>query len=314
MTLLAAVWVRLSNCNGDCIMSNNPQNGVCAVVVAFSPRVEDLGNLARVRPQVQNLVVVDNGSPQQALEALRAACLALECTLIENGENRGIAAALNAGVQWAQSIGSRWVALFDQDSAVTPGFIAQMLADFSYYAAQRNILLLVPRYRDPKTGVERDCCLDEDGGPFVTITSGSLLPTEAFEKCGYFREELFIYTVDDEFSLRLRSQGYSIALSPHAILLHVSGVPSYYSIFGKQLFQTTNYRPGVRYYISRNRVWMSRKYGPQYPRWVRGALRSSLIDLCKLFIAEESRWAKIRMIFLGFRDGMMGRMGKTIAL
>jgi len=289
-------------------------NGVCAVIVTFRPAIEDLGNLAKVRPQVESLVVVDNGSPEDKLQLLRAASRELDFTLIENRENKGIAAALNIGVKWAQGNGSEWVALFDQDSAVTDGFIAQMLADFEQFARQRNILLLVPRYRDPESGVERVCPMDGDGGPFVTITSGSLLPIGAFEKCGYFKEELFIYTVDDEFSLRLRSHGYSIALSPHAVLLHASGIPSYYSVFGKQLFQTTNYRPGVRYYISRNRVWMALRYGGRYPRWVRGAFRSSLIDLCKLAIAEDFRWAKVKMVFLGFRDGMLGRMGKTINL
>ena len=289
-------------------------NQVCAVIVTFRPRAEDLGNLARVRPQVEDLVVVDNGSPGEELLLLRAASRELNFALIENGQNLGIAAALNIGVKWAQTHGSKWVALFDQDSAVTDGFMAQMLADYEHYAGQRNILLLVPRYKDPQSGVERVCPMDEDGGPFVTITSGSLLPVSAFEKCGYFKEELFIYTVDDEYSLRLRSSGYSIAVSPHAVLLHASGVPSYYSLFGKQLFQTTNYRPGVRYYISRNRVWMTLMYGARYPRYVRGALRSSVIDFFKLAIAEEYRWSKAKMIFLGFRDGLLGRMGKTITL
>jgi rhamnosyltransferase len=290
-------------------MSNNR---VCAVVVTFRPRAEDLVNLARVRPQVQDLVVVDNGSPEDKLQLLREFSRDLEFVLIENGQNLGIAAALNAGVQWAQSNQSNWVVLLDQDSSVTDGFIPQMLADFADQASRRNILLLVPRYRDPESGVERVCCLDEDGGPFVTITSGSLLPISAFDKCGYFKEELFIYTIDDEYSLRLRSSGYSIGLSPNAVLLHVSGVPTYYRLFGRQLFQTTNYRPGVRYYISRNRIWMLRRYGAKYPRWVRGAFRSSLIDLCKLAIAEDARWAKFRMIVLGFRDGMLGRMGRTV--
>jgi rhamnosyltransferase len=289
-------------------------NAVCAVVVTFSPRPEDLGNLAKVRPQVEDLVVVDNGSSEEKLQLLRTARQELNFALIENGQNLGIAAALNIGVRWAQQNGSKWVALFDQDSAVTDGFIPQMLADFEYYASQRNILLLAPRYKDPKSGIERVCGLDEDGGPFVTITSGSLLPIDAFEKCGYFKEELFIYTVDDEYSLRLRSQGYSIALSPHAVLLHTSGIPSSYSVFGKQLFETTNYRPGVRYYVSRNRVWMSRMYGAQYPRWVRGALRASIIDLFKLAIAEESRLVKVKMVFLGFRDGLLGRMGKRVTM
>jgi rhamnosyltransferase len=295
------------------VLEGSP-NSVCAVIVTFRPRLEDLGNLARVRSQVQSLVVVDNGSPEDKLRLLRTKSRELNFTLIENGENLGIAAALNIGVRWAQAYGSQWVALFDQDSAVTEGFMVQMLADFEHYANQRNILLLVPRYRDPHSGAERVCCLDKDGGPFVTITSGSLFPVSAFKECGYFMEELFVYTVDDEYSLRLRSKGYSIALSPRAVLLHASGNPSYFSVFGRQIFQTTNYRPGVRYYISRNRVWMSLMYGPQYPRWVRGALRASLIDLFRLAIAEDYRWAKFKMIFLGLRDGMLGRMGRTITL
>jgi rhamnosyltransferase len=290
------------------------QNCVCAVIVAFRPRVEDLANLAEVRPQVQDLVVVDNGSAEEMLMLLRAASRELKFILIENGENLGMGAALNIGAKWAQANGAKWIALFDQDSRVTGGFIAQMLVDFEYYRAQRNIMLLIPRYRDPQSGVERVCGLDKDGGPFVTITSGSLLPVAAFEKCGYFNEDLFIYTVDDEYSLRLRSQGYSIALSPHAVLLHASGIPSFFKIFGKPWFQTTNYRPGVRYYISRNRIWMALRYGARYPRWARGALRASFIDLCKFAIAEDSRWAKIKMVFLGFRDGMLGRMGKTVTL
>jgi hypothetical protein len=63
------------------------QNGVCAVIVAFRPKVEDLGNLAEVRPQVQHLVVVDNGSAEETLKSLRTASRVLKFVLIENGEN-----------------------------------------------------------------------------------------------------------------------------------------------------------------------------------------------------------------------------------
>ena len=289
-------------------------NGVCAVIVTFHPHARDFQNLGKVRSQVGKLVVVDNGSPEQTRETLRSYSRELNFELVENGSNLGIGAALNIGVKWAQANGAKWVALFDQDSTVTEGFIDWMLVDFDYFQTQRNIMLLVPRYKDPQSGVERVCGLDADGGPFVTITSGSLLPVTAFESCGYFNEDLFIYTVDDEYSLRLRSQGYSIALSPHAVLLHRSGSPSCFKIFGKAWFQTTNYKPGVRYYISRNRIWMAFRYGARYPRWARGALRASLIDLFRLTIAEEYRWSKVKMVFLGFRDGMLGRMGKTVTL
>ena len=258
------------------------------------------------------MVVVDNGSPEETLQSLRRLSREVPFKLIENSANLGIAAALNTGIRWGESNGAEWIALFDQDSTITDGFIAQMLADFEEQSRKRDILLFVPRYRDPDTGVERVCPMHEDGGPFVTITSGSLLPARAFQLCGYFREELFIYTVDDEFSLRLRSKGYSIGMSKTAVLLHASGIPTPFKLLNKIRFTTTNYRPSSRYYVSRNRVWMIRHYGSKYPRWVRGALRASVIDVIKILIAEKSRWPKLKMIFCGYRDGIMYRMGKTV--
>jgi rhamnosyltransferase len=287
-------------------------NSVFAVIVTFRPRPQDLENLAVIRPQIQELVVVDNGSPDEMVQSLRLLSCKVPFKLIENSANLGIATALNAGIRWSESHGAKWVALFDQDSRVTDGFIPQMLEDFENQARKRDILLIVPRYRDPETGVERVCGMDEDGGPFVTITSGSLMPVRAFKECGYFREELFIYTVDDEFSLRLRSKGFSIGLSEAAVLLHASGVPTPFKLLNKISFTTTNYRPSARYYMSRNRVWMIRNYGSKYPRWVRGALRSSAIDVFKILVAEKSRWQKLKMIFCGYRDGILYRMGKTV--
>jgi rhamnosyltransferase len=290
-----------------------PTNEICAVVVTYHPQPRDFENLRILREQVDDLVVVDNGSSADVRDRLQSASRDLNFALIEHGENLGIGAGLNTGVKWAERRGSKWVALFDQDSRVTDGFIAQMLADFHESAIPRAVLLIIPGYRDPHTAVERVCALDSDGGPFVTITSGSMLPIVAFQRLGYFREDLFIYTVDDEFSLRLRSMGYSIALSSRAILLHKSGSPTYTQMWGIR-FSTTNYKAAVRYYVSRNRVWMIRHYGSAYPRWARGAVRASIVDICKLLIAEKSKLDKLGMIAYGVWHGVRGRLGRTVAI
>ncbi len=60
-------------------------NAVCAVIVTFRPRAQDFANLARIRPQVEKLVVVDNGSSDQALQQLHMASQELNYALIENG-------------------------------------------------------------------------------------------------------------------------------------------------------------------------------------------------------------------------------------
>ena len=54
-------------------------NTVCAVIVTFRPRAQDFVNLAKLRPQVEKLVVVDNGSSDQALQQLRMASHELSC-------------------------------------------------------------------------------------------------------------------------------------------------------------------------------------------------------------------------------------------
>src|ERR1700730_12863141 len=92
---------------------------VSAIVVTFHPRKDHFQNFAKIRAQVDLLVVVDNGSAEDELAQIRESRDELHFNLIENGENLGIAAALNLGVRVAQREGCRWVALFDQDSAVT---------------------------------------------------------------------------------------------------------------------------------------------------------------------------------------------------
>lgn len=279
-----------------------------AIVVTYHPRTEYIRNLAAIRAQVDLLIVVDNGSAQGQLQQIRRASQDTGFTLIENGENLGIAAALNLGVRRAQQEGCRWVALFDQDSVLTEEFIATMIAEFQAYRPNKQIMQLVPRYLDPETGVERPVCTSEDGGAFLTITSGSLFSMEAFEQCGLFQEDLFIYCVDDDFSLRLRKQGFFIGVSRKAVLLHQSGHPTSRKLFGRTL-TTKNYRPEVRYYYARNKVWILRTHGRTFPRLIAPTLREFLTIPLKIALMEDAWWNKNKQFFRGLADGVAGRMG-----
>ncbi|MGA9071077.1 MAG: glycosyltransferase, partial [Terracidiphilus sp.] len=159
------------------------KNFVCAVVVTYHPKPEDIENLAKVRPQVEDLVVVDNGSSAETLKLLRAASAAGTYTLIENGENLGIAAALNMGVQYSIDRGFVWTILFDQDSSVTPDYISAMLkAIESTKESFLNVGIFCPRYVDRNTGIERPLFnVDEYGEPLSNMTSGSMIPNELFK-------------------------------------------------------------------------------------------------------------------------------------
>jgi rhamnosyltransferase len=280
-----------------------------AIVVTFHPRTEYVQNLANIRAQVDLLIVVDNGSNEDELAQIRLASQESGFKLIENGDNLGIAAALNIGVQEAQKEGCRWVTLLDQDSAVTEGFVATMIADFQAYSQQRKIMQIVPRYLDPETGIERAVSPFEDGGAFLTITSGSLFSMEAFEKCGLFQEDLFIYCVDDDYSLRIRKSGFYIGVSRNAVLLHQSGHPTSRKLFGITL-TTKNYRPEVRYYYARNKVWILRFYGKAFPRLIVPTLREFVTIPLKIAHMEDASWQKIKLFVRGLADGVAGKMGR----
>jgi rhamnosyltransferase len=285
-------------------------NNVTAVVVTFHPDNEVLANLSKVHQQVQSMVVVDNGSHLESLAPLRAASASAGFHLIENGENLGVATALNIGIRQAQALGAVWILLFDQDSAVTRGFTQAMLDGFASSRWGSHLAILVPHYIDKRLGSPLSAILVKGEELEIAITSGSLVPISVFRVHGLFEDGLFIDAVDFEFSLRVRSRGLHIEECSKAVLLHSPGTPKTYRFRGHYLFQTTNYSPVRRYYQARNNIWMVRHYGTRFPSFCFKRSFDIAKDYVKILIFENARWSKLRAGWKGTLDGVAGRMGR----
>jgi rhamnosyltransferase len=293
--------------------SPNDSTAVSAVVVTYHPNATMLKNLRKVLTQVQGLVVVDNGSGAEEVKALRAASQTIGFHLIENEENVGLAEALNQGVRRVKSEGYPWVILFDQDSIITGGFVGQMFSAWEVHPNRERVGSLHPKYVDPETGVESRVRRASDGGPVFSLTSGALMPVWIFDKIGWFASEYFIDFVDFEYCLRIRAAGYLVADSRHAVLLHHVGHPKKIRFLGFS-FRPTNHSPMRRYYMSRNRVAVYRKYFRLFPSWIFQSMNESLRETVKCFLGEQSRARKFRSFLLGTWDGLTGRMGKREGL
>ena len=284
---------------------------VCAVVVTFHPDRTVAANLAAIRPQVAGMTVVDNGSPAEELAGLRGEAARLGFTLLENGANLGIAAALNRGVRWAAEHGFRSVLLLDQDSRVTEDFAAVMLACAERSALGERLAILVPRYVDSRSGKVLPPPATRTGGALqAATTSGSLMPLAIFAAAGCFWEELFIDGVDYEYSLRLRSLGYSIAECPEAVLLHAPGTPIFFRLPGtRRIVQAANYSPLRRYYQERNKVLIARRHWREHKAFLAGQFIISIKDMMKIVLMEPGKLRKIRFFLRGVVDGVRGRSG-----
>lgn len=283
---------------------------VCAVIVSYHPNSVIVENLRKIRTQVKGLVVVDNGSTPEEICPLRVASQKLGFHLIENRENLGIAEALNQGARWAQSNPYQWVIFFDQDSGITDGLVAQMFTAWESHPQQFRVGSIHPQYLDPATGAESFVRRASDGGPVMSMTSGALMPMWIFEKIGWFAPEYFIDCVDFEYSLRIRAAGYLIADAKNAVLLHAAGRADKNNSLSGFSFRPTHYSATRRYYISRNRIALYRKYFRIFPRWIVQSMYDGLRETMKCFVSEQDRSLKFRSFLLGTWDGLTGRMGK----
>jgi rhamnosyltransferase len=288
-------------------------NSVCAVIVTFRPKADALENLAKVRPQVQGLVVVDNGSSAEALAPFRAAIGDLDFTLIENGENLGIATALNIGVRWAQSKDYEFVALFDQDSTVSEGFIETMLSKYRSQIEPDIYAIVTPTYANRTTGEVKVLYYMKDGN-FLPMTSGSLIPIRVFSSIGWFEEDFIIDYVDVDFALRALALGYSTLLAREAILWHTVGSPRKHTILRVKSVTTTHHAPARRYYMTRNRLVVIIRYGRQYPRFCSDVLITMFKQTIKAFMLEENRFQILLNTARGVLDAFRLRMGKVVEL
>lgn len=296
---------------------------ICAVVVTYKPDLATLGHLLdALAPQVTSIVMVDNGS-EMDLQAWNKARQSNAGELFLLGENKGIAAAHNVGIQWARNHRAEFVLLMDQDSVPMPDMVVRLRSTYAKLAAQGvPVAALGPQFRDSdkgslsqfvKVGVlgfTRLAC--SPASPFVEadiiVSSGSLLPLAAIEAVGLMDEGLFIDHVDTEWCLRAKAKCFRIFGVCDAVMTHTLGEQRKKIWFLRQR-SVPFHHPFRYYYMFRNSMLLYRRsYIPR--NW-------KLADIAKCFrvviffsLAAPNRFACIKMMVLGLADGLKGISGK----
>jgi len=287
---------------------------ICAIVVSYNPSPSLLENVAALASQVDEVVVVDNGSSSESRDILAQLDGIPGCRLICNADNLGIAAALNAGVRYALTIGYDWIATFDQDSTVTDGYIHSLIDAWEECPFRDQVALVSPRYRDRKTGLissyDRKKSQGKSAEVQTTMTSGNIVRADAFERAGFFDESFFMDCVDHEFCLRLRRNGYRIVESRDSILLHSLGDMTLHRLLGRQ-FKVYNHLPFRRYYNVRNRIVIYRRYLFRFPAWIFHDLFNLCREIAGIVLFEKDSALKLSAVCRGAFDGIAGKTGRT---
>lgn len=300
-------------------MSECPPTG--AIVVTFFPDGRVTARLSAIRREVQRLVIVDNGSPAEVVGALNVWADANGATVVSFGENRGLATALNQGMEWCEGAGCEWAITFDQDSTPLPGFAAAAMATVRAAIAPEQVAVVGARTSDESTGREdrwlrpawygfrRLPCGREDLADVTfVITSGALTRVSAWRALGGFDDGLFIDYIDHDFCLRARRRGWRTMISAGARLQHNLGARRNVMVAGRKMCPT--FHSATRhYYIARNRVLMWRRHVWRYPHWWLFDAVFGGLNVVRVLVAEDRRREKVKAMALGTWHGLLGRRG-----
>jgi rhamnosyltransferase len=287
-----------------------------AVVSLFNPTDGVLANTAALLAQVDSVIVVDDGSPQDPARIL--AKLAEQGCIVERlPQNSGIAAALNAGITKALTAGAKpnYVLTMDQDSLLDPGYVDALLSAATAAQTAGVPVGMVAPASVRGLPVRRGPVLDgiQLGGE--PIQSGLLIPVPVLERLGLFQSSLFIDGVDSEFYLRCEDQGLRTVLAADAALNHALGSQATASVFGKELSlgqKTLSVRTAADwryYYLFRNRLLLARQYARRFPLWTAKGLLADYRHLAIVTLLAPGRRVRLANAVRGIADGARGISG-----
>ena len=280
-------------------------------MVVYNPDSTLEQNIKALLNEVARLILVDNCSESSVRSRIAALSAACNLEVIWNKENIGLAAGLNTGIRCALANEQyQWIATFDQDSRVFPGFSTAMLEAQAACQFRDKVAIIAPHHVPSLEA--GDETLARDGLQFKEITvalqSGSLFSRSAFKDVGLFDEAFFIDYVDFEFCLRLRKHGFRLIEATEAPICHRVGTPTSHKFLGITC-TVFNHTPLRRYYAARNRLRVYRRYALSDPRWIGHDMWSWFKEIVKMVLFESNRWEKLAFAARGVWDAIRGRGG-----
>lgn len=272
---------------------------IAAVVVLYRPQPDLLQGIVSYCNQVDRIYAIDNSETAESTLVDRLTEIA-NLVYLPNQQNIGIASALNKGATLALEDGYRFLLTMDQDSHADAGMVRRQCEAFAELAGEKTGIVapfhLTKADRKPPAAQLSDV--------MTPMTSGCLLNLEAFQEVGSFRDDFFIDFVDNEYSLRLRRNGWRVVRANTALLVHNVGEIKKYGPF-----IATNHSPLRRYYKTRNRLQVFREYFPSFPGHCLFDLVRLAKEIASIILFEREKTAKLAMMCKGATDFLRGKFG-----
>lgn len=279
---------------------------ISGIVVLYHPESDIvIKNINSYIGLLDNLLIIDNSDNVFSKEIIEYYKHNNSVQYIQLGENKGIAYALNRGIDYAKGYKANWLLTMDQDSSFSKGefnkyinFISQETSNYE------DAVIFSPIHKVPYLN-------KEDGVKKVksVMTSGNFIKMDMVDSIGYFDERLFIDSVDHEYCYRINQMGYGVYRVNNIQLEHSLGDITTKKLFIKKIY-VTNHNFVRRYYITRNLLYVVNTYSRTKLGYIRFACDHLFWSILSVALYEKEKNLKFKSILLGYIDYKRAKFGK----
>jgi|GEM_PF-139555 len=272
------------------------------VVVLYNPEMTVLENIESYIDDVEILYVIDNSTEKNyaVIERIKEN---KKCIYVDNNGNQGIALALNSGAKMAMERKAFWLLTMDQDSSFASGDLRKMIRWITENRTD-DVGIVSPKHGESQHSFKYY--------NLITMTSGNLLNLKIHKNIGGFDDKLFIDGVDTDYCLKLTNNGYKIHRFP-VLLNHKLGNTRKFKIWNFKA-HPTNHSALRRYYITRNRFYLWKKYRKSNRKFIRWEQFQTAKEMIKVILFEKEKIKKFIFSLRGYFDYKRNKLGQYFPL
>lgn len=264
-----------------------------------------------------DIILADNGSTDDSFHFLKEKFPDLH--FIDNQRNLGFAEGNNKALEYSIKEGYRYSLLLNSDTEVDKEIVEPLLSYLSennqvgavqpaiYWMHKREKLWNGPSYFNPYLGITYSENRSEPNKELKIIRPdwltgcAMMIRNDALKKSGLFTEKFFLYYEDVDLSFRIRQTGYDLHYLPSVKVYHEAGVS------GKQASKNKEgtLSPIIHYYLSRNKLWILRRYGSSFLFPLIILIHSFYYGSLFVYFIVRRRWKKASLLIKGIKEGLL---------
>lgn len=283
----------------------------CCGITLYNSSLYELENLLELENSFERIFLFDNtDNSKKRMENEKFFLNNSNFNYITDNGNSGLAVAYNIMCRNAINENYDYICLLDQDSIILPETIKEIKLRI-INDDRKNIAVYVPNiiysHKNNLKNTKQQSVPESEIE--WAISSGSLINLEAYSETEGFDENYFIDRLDYDYCVQVKHLGYKI-IRYRDIVLHqrLGETKKFFCV------NISQHNPIRHYYIFRNRLYY---YLKKMPKSLFGVFRVVLLSvkhLITVFLFEDNKILKLKMMYKGWKDfrvGNMGKMGST---